>query len=266
MMLNGWSGRIDTSSGFAPSGPIHCEKGTPAPAVVEGDPLRRRVAFGSVESRRDVPVEQEDFRAAVPEHHHQARRRRGGRQRRDRRARGEDSAESGGMVDRGPGADGDGVAAAHAVALQREGDAVHQRGQFGVIQFGVTLDERCMAWPLRRMGADQLRQRPEFLREQPLGRHWSPSQSRIPIGPAKGIVRLTPILPIFARLDNQASLSTRFEKSERRRPCRRRRSESDGATPSPPGVDRRDPGGSIPWFPPGQFPLRTDHKAIITRR
>ena len=163
MMLNGWSGRIDTSSGFAPSGPIHCEKGTPAPLSSRATRFAADVAFGSVESRRDVPVEQEDFCAAVPEHHHQARRRRGGRERRDRRARGEDSAESGGMVDRGPGADGDRVAAAHAVALEREGDAVHQRGQFGVAQFGVALDERGMVAAAR-----------------PHGRGSTPAASRIP--------------------------------------------------------------------------------------
>ena len=62
------------------------------------------------------------------------------------------------VADRGPGADRHRVAAADAVALQGDGDAIHQDGELGIGQRVVALDEGRMVRALFGVGADQLRQ------------------------------------------------------------------------------------------------------------
>ena len=171
MMLKGWSGAIETPAGFDPAGPIHCEKGAPALLSSSATRLSCGSPPDSLSARAVWPVEQEDLRAAVLEHHHEARRRRGRRKERRSGPGGEDAAEGGGVGDRVARADGDRVAAAHAVPLKREGDAVHQRGEPGVVELRVALDERGAARTFGCMGADQVRQSGEIPRKQLLGPH-----------------------------------------------------------------------------------------------
>ena len=101
-------------------------------AVVECDPSNPLLIAGPFQRLGRLAVEQEQFGAAVLEHHDEARRRGRRREQRDRGAGGQDAEEGRRVRDRGSRADRDRPAGADAVALNSEGDPIHQRGETAV--------------------------------------------------------------------------------------------------------------------------------------
>jgi hypothetical protein len=106
-----------------------------------------------------------------------------------RHAPGAQSAEEHGrIVDAGRGDDRDGIALLNAVALQRGGDAVHQRIEAGIIELAARIGQRDLVAVFGGMDPDQVGQGGEITVEQFGGsRHggFFRYRSRDPLGEAR---------------------------------------------------------------------------------
>ena len=74
MMLKVRSGAIATGLGFAPSGPSHAEKASPASLSSSATRCTASASPVPFSARAGVAIQQQDLCAAVFQHHHEARR------------------------------------------------------------------------------------------------------------------------------------------------------------------------------------------------